>query len=121
VIDVTATNEESKLVFLALGQHFALRGELDLFATQILNSLRGDSRRQLGYRIDTLLDLLVRVGGACGALARLVPGAEDTSDQECSTSFKEKLRKHIETTTSANKEEESKRRGLFLFNQLSGR
>jgi len=37
--------------------------------------LRGDPRPQLGYRIDTLLDLLARVPGACGALAGLIPGA----------------------------------------------
>jgi hypothetical protein len=47
---------------------------VDLFATQILIPLRGDSRPQLAYRIDTLLDLLARVPGACGALVRLIPG-----------------------------------------------
>jgi len=50
----------SPSILLALGQHFALHGQVDLFATQILISLRGDSRPQLGYRIDTLLDLLAR-------------------------------------------------------------
>ena len=42
-------------------QHFALQGQVDLFATQILTSLRGDSRPQLAYRIE---DLLARVPGA---------------------------------------------------------
>ena len=60
VMDAAATGEDSKQIFLALGQHFALHGQVDLFATQILTSLRGDSRPQLGYRIDTLLDLLAR-------------------------------------------------------------
>ena len=68
---VAATSEDLKQIFLALGQHFALQGQLDLFATQILELLRGDSRPQLIYRVDTLLDLLARVPGACGALARL--------------------------------------------------
>ena len=45
VMDVAAMSEESKQIFLALGQHFARHGQLDLFATQILNSLRGDLRR----------------------------------------------------------------------------
>ena len=111
VMDGAAMNENSKQIFLALGQYFALQGQLDLFVTQILNSLRGDSRPQLGYRIDTLLDLLARVPGACGAFARLVPGAGEAADQECA--FSENLRKYIETTTPApNEEEESKRRGL---------
>jgi hypothetical protein len=121
VMDVVATSEDSKQIFLALGQHFALQGELDLFASQILDSLRGDSRPQLIYRVDTLLDLLARVPGACGALARLLPGAGKVADQECL--FSEHLRKYIETTrpSAAEEEEESKRRGLLMLNQLGGR
>ena len=119
VMDAAATGEDSKQIFVALGQHFAVQGQLDLFATQILISLRGDSRPQLGYRIDTLLDLLARVPGACGALARLVSGEGEAADRECS--FSQNLRKHVETTAPAHEEEESKRRGLLVLNQLSGR
>jgi hypothetical protein len=119
VMDVAAMSEESKQIFLALGQHFARQGQLDLFATQILNSLRGDSRPQLSYRIDTLLDLLARVPGTCAALARRIPGVGEVADQECS--FRENLRKYIETTAPApNEEDESRRRGLLMLNQLSG-
>ena len=118
-MDVVATSEDSKQIFLALGQHFALQGELDLFATHILNSLRGDSRPQLSYRLDTLLDLLARVPGTCGALARLVPGARKVADQECFLG--ENLRKYIETTRPSAAEEESKHRGLLMLNQLGGR
>jgi len=82
--------------------------------------LRGDSRPQLIHRVDTLVDLLARVPGACGALARLVAGAGKAADQECS--FSEDLRKFIETTrSSAAEEEESKRRGLLMLNQLGER
>jgi hypothetical protein len=119
VMDVAATSEAAKQTFLALGQHFASQGQLDLFAAQILSLLRGDSRPQLGYRIDTLLDLLARVPGACGALARLVPGAGEAAGRECS--FSESLRKHIETTSPASEEEDSKRRGLSMLRQVSGR
>jgi hypothetical protein len=119
VMDVAATSEDSKQIFLALGQHFALQGELDLFATQILDSLRGDSRPRLSYRVDTLLDLLARVPGACGALARLVPAAGKVADQECL--FGENLRKYMETTRPAPAEEESKGRGLLMLNRLSDR
>jgi hypothetical protein len=120
VMDVVATSEDSKQIFLTLGQHFALQGQLDLFASQILGSLRGDSRPQLIHRVDTLLDLLARVPGACGALARLLPGAGKAADQECL--FSENLRKYIETTRpSAAQEEESKRRGLLMLNELGER
>jgi hypothetical protein len=117
---MAATSEDSKQIFLALGQHFALQGQLDLFATQILELVRGDSRPQLIHRVDTLVDLLARVPGACGALASLVPGAGNAADQECSLG--ENLRKYIETTRpSAAEEEESKRRGLLMLNQLGER
>jgi hypothetical protein len=120
VMDVAATSEDSKQIFLALGQHFALQGQLDLFASQILDLLRGDSRPQLTYRVDTLLDLLARVPEACGALARLVPAAGKAADQECL--FSENLRKYIETTRpSAAQEEESTRRGLVILNELGER
>ena len=119
VMGVAAMSEDSRKIFLALGQHFARQRQLDLFATQILNSLRGDSRPQLSYRIDTLLDLLARVPGTCAALARRIPGAGEVADEECS--FRENLRKYIETTAPApDEEEESRRRGLLMLNQLSG-
>src|SRR5262249_39959578 len=92
------------------------------FATQILGSRRGDPRPELGYRIDTLLDLLARVPGVCGALVRLIPGEGEAADRECS--FSQNLRKHIETTAPAREEEEeeeSKRRGLFMLKQVGGR
>jgi hypothetical protein len=116
--DPASENDDSKQVFLALGQHFVARGQLELFATQILNLLRGDLRPQLNHRIDILLDLLERMPGACTALARLVTGVLDTSDQECSASFSEKLLRLIATATPAAEEEESKRRGLSMLNQL---
>ena len=119
--DAAPASEDSKQGFLALGQYFASQGQLDLFAGQIINSLRGDSRPQLGHRIDILLDLLARVPGACSALARIVPGTGDPSDQECSSSFSGKLQKHIETTMPAGEEEELKRRGLVMLNHLGGR
>jgi hypothetical protein len=117
IMDVTMTSDESKQIFIALEEHFALRRQLDLFATQILHSMRGDSRPQLGHRIDTLLDLLARVPATCGALARLISTADQVVDRECS--FAAQLQKYIETTTPApEEEEESKRRGLLLLSQL---
>ena len=54
------------------------------------------------------------------ALARPGTGAGETADQECSF-ISENLRKYIETTAPAPEEEESKRRGLVMLNQLGGR
>ena len=62
---MAATSEDSKQIFLALGQHFAVQGQLDVFATEILEFMHGDSRPQLSYRVDTL-------AGLAGARARSV-------------------------------------------------
>jgi len=63
--------------------------------------------------------LLARVSGACGALARRL-GEGKAADQECL--FSENLRKYIETTRpAAGEEEESKRRGLLMLNELGER
>ena len=43
----------------------------------------------------------------------------EAADRECS--FSRNLRKHIETTAPAREEEESKRRGLLMLNEPSGR
>ena len=51
--------------------------------------------------------------------ARMTPGARHASDQECSSSLSEKLRKHIETTTPADQEEEAKCRGLLMLINLA--
>ena len=109
---MAAASEDSKQIFLALGQHFAVQGQLDVFATEILELVRGDSRPQLIHRVDTLVDLLARVPGACGALARLVPGADKAADQECS--FSEHLRKFIETTRSSAAEQEEFKAPRFV-------
>jgi hypothetical protein len=51
--------------------------------------------------------------------SHLLPGAGKAADQECFSS--EDLRKFIETTRpSAAQEEESKRRGLLMLNELDG-
>jgi hypothetical protein len=99
--DPASENDDTKQIFLALGQHFASHGKLDLFATQILDSMRRDSRPQLYHRIDILLDMLDRVPGSCAALARLIASPPDWSDQECSLSLSERLRRDIDSAISA--------------------
>jgi hypothetical protein len=56
VMDAAATGEDSKQIFLALGQHFALQGQVDLFATGGLKAPRfvhvESVRRTLARRVD---------------------------------------------------------------------
>jgi hypothetical protein len=80
--------------------------------------MRGDTHLHLSHRIDILLELLARVPESCAAVARLMPGARDASDHECWLSLGGRLRRHIEATTAANEEEESKGRGLLMLKQV---
>jgi hypothetical protein len=117
VMDATATVEDAPDVLLGLAQYFGGRGQMDVFATQLLNSLRGDTRPQLNNRIDVLLGILVRVRGACDAVGRLL--TTDASPlRECSSALAERLRTYIENTPSAGEEEE-RQRGQLLFSQIS--
>jgi hypothetical protein len=118
VMDSTATVEDSREVLLALAQYFSARGEVDVFATHLLNSLRGDTRPQLNNRIDVLLGILVEVRGACDAVGRLVT-TNDGSARECSSALAERLRAYIENTQPAGEEGEARQRGLLLFSQVS--
>src|SRR5262245_53098921 len=117
VMDVAATSEDSKQIFLAVGQHFALQGQLFCHSDPWFTARRLASAARLSDR---------HLAGLAGARprslrrARLIPGEGEAADRECS--FSQNLRKHIETTAPAREEEEeSKRRGLFMLKQVGGR
>jgi hypothetical protein len=118
VTDATASVEDSRGVLLALGQYFSDRGQIDLFATHLLNLLRGDTRPQLNNRIDVLLGILAEVRGACASVARLVM-ANAGSSGECTSTLVERLRTYIENTPPAAEEGQARQRGLLLFSQVN--
>jgi len=68
--------------------------------------MRIDSRPQLYHRIDILLDMLDRVPGSCSAIAQLIASPPDRSDQECSLSFGERLRRDIDNAISVRARQE---------------
>jgi hypothetical protein len=100
LVDPASENDDTKQIFLAIGLYFASCGNLDSFAAQILDSMRIDSRPQLYHRIDILLDMLARIPGSCAALARLIASPPDGSEQECSSSLSERLRRDIDSAIS---------------------
>jgi hypothetical protein len=116
-----ATDDEPSRVFSALAEHFTSHGDSDLFATQLLTSLRGDSLPRLSYRVDLLLESLARVRGSCASLARLVLTSGNHDEQECSASLATGLRRYIETTARSGDEDAARRRGLLLLSDLDAR
>jgi hypothetical protein len=117
LMEPASAEEEAKQLLLVLARHFSLKGELDLFATQLINFLRADRHSKLEQRIDTLFELLPRVRGSCVALASVVTAKGDPLDRECSSALAERLRRHVEVAAPIGQEEESRRRGLVLLSQ----
>jgi hypothetical protein len=115
--DPAATPEAGR-VLSALAEHFALRGDADLFTTRLLASLRGDSQPHLDHRIDLLMESLARTRGSCAALARHLPTGDDHAEQACSAALVTSLRRYIETTAPSGEDDEARRRGLVLLSEL---
>lgn len=116
-----AADDEPGRVLSALAEHFALRGDLELFVMQLLASLRGDLQPQLSHRVDLLLESLASVRGACTSLARLVLTGDNHDEPECSASLATGLRRYIEATSPSDEEEAARRRGLLLLSELDVR
>ena len=115
-------SKDSQAVFQTLAVHFAATGQNEQFLVQLLESLRGDKRPQLSYRIDTLFELLAGVRGACGTLARIVSAGTEPAASECSSHAEaQALRRLIETSKPVDRENDSKRRGFALLNKLGAR
>jgi hypothetical protein len=118
--DPTPPTDDSKRLLFALARHFSLEGELDRFAANLIETIRGDSRPQLAYRIDLLLEILTQVRGACRAIAHLISTTTSLSEQECSVFMADQLRRYVETAAPAGREEEAHSRGLLLLSQAQG-
>jgi hypothetical protein len=114
-------DDEPSRTLSALAEGFTIRGDLDLFATQVLTSLRGDSQPQLSHRVDLLLESLARARGSCASLARLVLTSGQHDEQECSAALATGLRRYIETTAPSGDEAAARRRGLLLLSELDAR
>jgi hypothetical protein len=113
--------EDSKTIFVSVAEHFAREGQIDFFATQMLEGLRGDTRPQLSHRVDTVLDLLARVRGACSAVARLVSQPAQPIGDTCSMRVAEDLRRFIGTGRPVEREADLRRRGLTMLDQAVAR
>jgi hypothetical protein len=107
-------SDDTKGVFVSLAERFAQEGQIDFFATHLLESLRGDNRPQLSHRIDTMMDLLARVRGACLAVARVVSQPASTT-ADCSVDLAEDLRRFIESGRPTDREADLRRRGLVML------
>jgi hypothetical protein len=112
-------SEDSKGVFVSFAEHFAHEGELEFFAAHLLAGLRGDTRPQLSHRIDTMLEVLARVRGACLAVARIVSQPAQYADDSCSMTLAGDLRRFVENGRPIEREPDLRRRGLIMLEQAA--
>ena len=114
-------SEDSKGIFVSLAEHFAHEGQIEFFAAHLLAGLRGDTRPQLSHRMDTMLELLARVRGACLAVARIVSQPAQSTDDTCSVKLAGDLRRFVETGRPIEREGDLRRRGLIMLDQAAVR
>jgi hypothetical protein len=89
---IPGPQSESNRAFLALmASYFSGRHELEAYATDLLSALRDDRRLQTEDRLQSLLTQLMRVPGACTALARAVVKARFATGPECSSKLQLQL------------------------------
>jgi hypothetical protein len=110
-------SDDTKGIVVALAERFAQEGQIEFFATHLLEGLRGDSRPQLSHRVDIMMDLFARVRGACLAVARVVSQAAQPTDEACSVSLGEDLRHFIGSGRAIDREADLRRRGLAMIEQ----
>jgi hypothetical protein len=110
-------SEDTKGIFVALAERFAEDGQMEFFATHLLEGLRGDSRPQLSHRIDLMMDLFARVRGACFAVARIVSQGAQPAPDACSVDLAEDLRRYIGSGRPIDREADLRRRGLVRLDE----
>jgi hypothetical protein len=109
--------DESKRVLQAMADHFAGRGELVTFTMHLVGALRDDRRPQFSYRLETVLELLEGVRGACSALARTVSAPVGPAD-ECNSSLNQSITKSIEMAGPTGSRADMRRRAVQMMDQF---
>ncbi len=98
-----------------LASYFSGRQALAGYAADLLAALRDDGRLQSEDRVQTLLELLARVRGACTAVAFAVVKARTVTGPECSPGLKLQIENYLRANKALGLEAESRRQALRLL------
>ncbi len=90
-------SEGSRAFLVLLASYFSGRQALAGYATDLLAALRDDRRLQSEDRVQTLLELLARVHGACTAIAFAVVKARTVTGPECSPGLNLQIENYLRT------------------------
>jgi len=106
--------------FVALAAFFAERDELQTFATAVVEAIAEEPRLQASASLDALLGSLAHVRGSCRAIAGVVEGAR-VQAVECPRSLRASLLAHVRRAGRSGREDDARRRGLQMLQQLGAR
>ena len=95
-------SESNRFFLVLLASYFSGRHELDTYVADLLEALNGDRRLQTKDSLNSLLDLLARVHGACIAIAHAVVKTRMVVGQECSTKLELQIEYFVHRSTERN-------------------
>ncbi len=110
----------SRGFLILLASYFSGRQALAGYAADLLAALRDDHRLQTEDRVQTLLELLAPVRGACTALAFAVVKARTVTAPECSPGLKLQIENYLQANKALGLEAESRRQALRLLEAADG-
>jgi hypothetical protein len=116
----SASADDRNQPFVALAAFFAGRDELQTFAVAVVEAIAEEPRLQAPASLDALLGSLAHVRGSCRAIAGVVEGAR-VQAVECPRSLKTSLLAHVRRAGRSGREDDARRRGLQMLQQLGAR
>lgn len=108
----------SNQAFVPLARYFAQRGELEAFATHIVETIRDDSRLQKSRALDQTFAALLLVPGGCQALARAIAAPRSDDYRQCPISLKTRLLAHVRVAGPVYRDDRARRQALALIEKI---
>jgi hypothetical protein len=104
--------------FLPLARYYGQRGELETFATHVVETIRDDARLQKGKVLDRILEALSLVPGACQSVARAISAPRSEDHGRCAVALKVRLLTHIRSAGPIYRDDFARRQALGLIAKL---
>jgi hypothetical protein len=118
LLAVDAMPGEPAKLAIALGNYFARRGEVLIFAKHLVDAISDDDRTQTDEQISRLFSVFVRVPGVCTGIKRAISQDRTIDQNECSDDLRAELLRNARSRGRIGMEVEGRNRGLQTLNGL---
>ncbi len=105
--------------FVPLARYYGQRGELESFATHVVEAIRDDARLQKGKVLDWVLQSMAGVPGSCQSLARVIAAPRSDDYGQCPLALKMRLLTHIRSAGPDYREDNARRQALAVIAKLA--